>query len=209
MKTIDLYALCKRCFDILFSLCVLVLGSPIFLLIALIVKLSCRGPIFYKSERIGYESKTIYCLKFRTMYRDADTRLQSLLVKDPLLKKEWDLYQKLKHDPRIYPLGRFLRKTSLDELPQFFNALKGDLSVVGPRPFCKDQVKLYLGNKASKFLSVKPGITGIWQVSGRNLLTFPERLILEESYIDKKSFLMDVIIIIKTIPAVLFPKGAY
>lgn len=209
MKTASLYKPLKRYFDIIFSLSVLSIGFPVFLLIAFSIKLSSKGPIFYKSKRIGYKSKPISCLKFRTMYVDADKRLEKILDDDPLLKKEWDLYQKLKKDPRVHPIGRFLRKTSMDELPQFLNALKGDLSVVGPRPFCKDQVELYLGNKASKFLSVKPGITGIWQVSGRNLLTFHERLILEESYIDRKSFLMDIKIILKTIPAVFFPKGAY
>lgn len=209
MKSLGLYAFFKRCFDIVFSLCVLIFGFPIFLLIALLIKLSSKGPIFYKSIRVGYGSKTISCLKFRTMHTDADQRLEKILEKDPLLKKEWDLYQKLKRDPRIYPIGGFLRKTSMDELPQFFNALKGDLSIVGPRPFYKDQVELYLGNKAAKFLSVKPGITGIWQVSGRNLLTFHERLVLEEAYIDRKSFLMDIKIILKTIPEVFFPKGAY
>jgi exopolysaccharide production protein ExoY len=203
------YHFYKRCFDIAFSLCVLTFGSPVFLLIALLVKLSSKGPILYKSERVGVALKKISCLKFRTMYTDADKRLEELLEKNPLLRQEWDLYQKLKKDPRICPIGRFLRKTSMDELPQFFNVLKGDLSVVGPRPFYREQVETYLGNKAMKFLSVKPGITGIWQVSGRNLLTFHERLLLEEAYIDRKSFLVDIKIILKTIPTVLSFKGAY
>lgn len=204
-----LYKHYKTFFDVFFSFCAILLGLPLFLLIAILVKLSSKGPILYRSERIGLNFKPISCLKFRTMYQDADQRLHDLFTKEPLLKKEWDLYQKLKKDPRIHPIGRFLRKTSMDELPQFFNVLKGDLSIVGPRPFCKNQVETYLGHKAVKFLSVKPGITGIWQISGRNLLTFHERLILEENYIDTKSFLLDLRILLKTIPAVIFPKGAY
>lgn len=140
---------------------------------------------------------------------DAEARLALLLNQNPHLKKEWMQYQKLKNDPRILPIGKFLRKTSLDELPQFFNVLLGDLSVVGPRPFYEHQVKQYLGDKVEKFLSVKPGITGLWQVSGRNLLTFTERLILEESYIDNASLLNDFQIVLKTLPAVLSSKGAY
>ena len=204
-----LYKCSKRTFDLFFSLCALIVGIPLFLFIALLIKFSCRGPIFYKSERVGRHFKPISCLKFRTMYMDADERLQELLAKDPLVKKEWSLYKKLKKDPRVHPIGKFLRKTSMDELPQFFNVLQGHLSIVGPRPFCKHQVKDYLGHKADKFLSVKPGITGIWQISGRNLLTFHERLLLEETYIDTKSFLLDIKIILKTIPVVIFPKGAY
>jgi undecaprenyl-phosphate galactose phosphotransferase len=203
------YPFFKRAFDILFSLGVLIVGSPIFLLIALLIKLSSKGPILYKSERIGKKAKTIFCLKFRTMHVDADERLAELLEKNASLKQEWALYQKLKTDPRIHRFGKFLRKSSLDELPQFFNVLQGDLSIVGPRPFYKEQLHHYLGEKAEKFLSVKPGITGIWQVSGRNLLTFNERLILEERYIDHPSFSLDLFILLKTIPMIFFPKGAY
>lgn len=203
------HTILKRSFDLLFSIGFLVIFSPLFLLIALLIKLSSKGPIFYTSPRVGLANKPISCLKFRTMYMDAEARLTLLLNQNPHLKKEWIQYQKLKNDPRILPIGKFLRKTSLDELPQFFNVLLGDLSVVGPRPFYEHQVKEYLGDKVEKFLSVKPGITGLWQVSGRNLLTFTERLILEESYIDNASFLNDFHIVLKTLPAILSSKGAY
>ncbi len=203
------YTILKRSFDLIFSIGCLVAFSPLFLCIALLIKLSSKGPVFYTSSRIGLSHKPISCLKFRTMYMDAEARLSLLLHQNPHLKKEWMQYQKLKNDPRILPIGKFLRKTSLDELPQFFNVLLGDLSIVGPRPFYEHQVKEYLGNKAEKFLSVKPGITGLWQVSGRNLLTFTERLILEESYIDNASLLKDLKIILKTLPAILSSKGAY
>lgn len=204
-----MYSKTKRSFDILFSSFAILIGAPIFVLIILLIKLTSKGPIFYKSQRIGKNFKPIDCWKFRTMYLDADQKLSNLLSQNPKLKEEWELYQKLKEDPRIYPVGRLLRKTSMDELPQFFNVLKGDLSVVGPRPFYQEQITQYLGKKASKFLSIPPGITGIWQVSGRNLLTFDQRLSLEEDYIDKQSFMLDLTIILKTIPALLFSKGAY
>jgi exopolysaccharide production protein ExoY len=199
----------KRIFDILFSLCVLIGGAPLFLLLAFLIKCSSKGPVLYKSERIGRNFQPIGCWKFRTMHLHADQKLHSLFLHSPELKTEWNLYQKLKNDPRIHPIGRLLRLTSLDELPQFFNVLKGELSVVGPRPFLEDQVMQHLGAKASKFLSVQPGITGIWQVSGRNLLTFQDRLALEERYIDSQSFLLDLKIILKTFPALFSTRGAY
>lgn len=204
-----MYSALKRSFDLLFSLTALLLGAPLLLVIALVIKLSSNGPAFYKSARVGKNFKPISCWKFRTMYVDADAKLESVLMHNPHLKTEWDRYQKLKEDPRIYPFGRFLRTTSMDELPQLLNVLKGDLSLVGPRPFYQEQIQKYLGPKAPKFLSIQPGLTGLWQVSGRNLLTFEERLALEESYIDSKSFLLDLKIILKTIPALLLAKGAY
>lgn len=140
---------------------------------------------------------------------DAEEKLKKLLAENPSLKKEWETYFKLKNDPRISSVGRFLRKTSLDELPQFWNVLKGDLSVVGPRPVTEEEVKKYFRNKASKILSVRPGLTGIWQTSGRNLLTFDKRVELEEQYIDKQSFLLDLGIIFKTIPRLFFSRGAF
>ncbi|PCI92333.1 exopolysaccharide biosynthesis protein [Candidatus Aerophobetes bacterium] len=208
-ETPSLYPICKRCFDVIFSICVLTFLSPLLLFIAFLIKVSSKGNVLYSSVRIGKDYKKIYCLKFRTMYVDADERLGSLLEKCPKLKDEWQRYQKLKKDPRVTFIGRILRKTSLDEFPQFFDVIKGDLSVVGPRPFCENQIDDYLGSKAPKFLSIKPGITGIWQVSGRNLLTFKERMILEEAYIENLSFYQDLWIILKTVPAVIFPKGAF
>lgn len=203
------YYTLKRCFDVLFSILVLLLLSPLYLLIALLIKLTSEGHVLYRSERIGKDFKKIYCLKFRSMYLDADKRLSAILENNPKLQDEWKKFQKLKKDPRITLVGKFLRRTSLDELPQFIDVLRGDLSVVGPRPFCENQITEYLGKKAPKFLSIKPGITGIWQVSGRNLLTFKERLVLEEDYIENPSFVQDLKIICKTIPAMLFPKGAF
>lgn len=212
MKKISSKGVCflgKRLFDILFSFFAIIFCLPFFLIIAIAIRFSSKGPIFYKSKRIGKNFKTIYCLKFRTMHTYADQILYDLLEKHPSLKHEWITFQKLKNDPRIHSFGKFLRKTSLDELPQFINVLKGDLSLVGPRPFDNFQVKKYLGTKAAKFLSVKPGLTGLWQVSGRSLMTMQERLVLEELYIDNRSFLFDLKLVIKTLPVFFFPKGAF
>ncbi|MEI6242328.1 MAG: sugar transferase, partial [Chlamydiota bacterium] len=207
----------KRAFDILFSLGVLVFGFPFFFLIGLCIFVASPGPIFYKSERLGRGRKIIYCLKFRTMCVDADKKLLTLLLTYPHLENEWKKYQKLKMDPRITWIGKFLRKTSLDELPQFWNVLKGDLSVVGPRPFVlvgpkelfTKEIRKYLGDKTEKILSVRPGITGLWQVSGRSQLSIKERIEIEESYIDNRSFSKDFFIILKTFSVILFRKGAY
>jgi len=198
----------KRLFDIVFSLSVLLFFLPFGILIALFIKISSKGPIFHACLRIGKGGKRIFCWKFRTMMLDAEKKLQKLLL-DPQIKAEWGTYYKIKNDPRINFIGKFLRKTSLDEFPQFWNVLKGDLSVVGPRPVTEKEVQKYFGKKASKILSVRPGLTGIWQTSGRNLLTFEERLQLEEKYVDHQSLALDLRIIWKTIPAIFFSKGAF
>lgn len=200
---------CKRGFDLLFSLLVLVLASPLFLLIILLIKLTSSGPIFYRQTRIKKGGKSFICYKFRTMYKNADHSLQQMLRNDPDKQAEWKKFFKLKNDPRITPLGNFLRKTSLDELPQFWNVLKGDLSVVGPRPVLKQEVQEYYKEHAGKILSVRPGITGIWQVSGRNHLCMQQRIKMELAYVEKRTFWLDLYLIVKTIPVMLFSKGAY
>ena len=206
----------KRLFDILFSSCVLICGSPLYLLLILLVKCTSKGPVFYGGLRMGQSGKLMYCWKFRTMCVDAEQRLQALLDNDQQLKEEWQTYFKLKNDPRLTRIGKFLRKSSLDELPQFWNVLTGDLSVVGPRPIAIDdaaqakvEIHRHFGEKTDKILSVRPGLTCIWTTCGRNLLTFEERIRLEEQYVDTQSFLLDLMIIFRTIGIVIFPKGAY
>ncbi|MBF8263273.1 MAG: wcaJ [Parachlamydiales bacterium] len=207
----------KRIFDILFSLSVIILFAPVFISIALLVRLTSPGPIFYKSVRLGRGGRVIYCWKFRSMYRDADERLSLLLANNPRLGSEWAQFQKLKNDPRITMIGKFLRKTSLDEWPQFWNVLKGDLSIVGPRPPVlmgpperfADEIRKWYGFSTGKILSIRPGLTGVWQISGRSEISFDERVRLEETYAETRTFWKDLILIIKTIPAVLFSKGAY
>ncbi|HSX13719.1 MAG TPA: sugar transferase [Chlamydiales bacterium] len=204
----------KRAFDIVFSACVLILLAPLFLIIGIIVKCTSDGPIFYTSKRAGLHGKPIHCLKFRSMYQDAEARLDALLKSNSEYQKEWDAYQKLKNDPRIIPIGRILRRFSIDELPQFWNVLKGDLSVVGPRPptlmsNSLDEIEKLYGDKTRVILSVRPGITGIWQISGRSNITFEERCAIEERYAKTHTLLQDLSIIAKTIPAVLSAKGAF
>jgi exopolysaccharide production protein ExoY len=199
----------KRLFDLFFSICALALGSPVLFLIATFVRLSSPGPALYSCKRVGRGGKTIKCYKFRTMYSNAEEELKKLLQENSSLREEWDKYFKLKNDPRITPLGKFLRKTSLDELPQLWNVLKGDLSVVGPRPLTDYEVQNYLKEKALKILSVRPGLTGIWQTSGRNELSMDERIRLDEQYVDTRSLGKDIWLVLKTIPMLFFPKGAY
>lgn len=199
----------KRLFDIFFSLFVLILGFPVFAIIGLLVFFSSSGSIFYGHIRVGRANRPIKCWKFRTMVKNADKTLITLLDSNPHLQLEWNKYYKLKNDPRVTKIGKFLRKTSLDELPQFFNVLKGDLSVVGPRPCVRGEIQQNFGEKTKEILSIRPGITGIWQVSGRNNLTREERAKLEESYIQNQSLLLDLKIILMTIPHVIFSKGAY
>jgi exopolysaccharide production protein ExoY len=199
----------KRLFDILFSLSVLTIGLPVFFLIALLIFFSSPGKIIYSHERIGRGGKPFRCYKFRSMYPNADQRLKEILATNSVLKEEWEKNFKLKQDPRITPIGSFLRKTSLDELPQFWNVLKGDLSLVGPRPVVQEEISKYFGSKASKILSIRPGLTGPWQVSGRSDASYDKRIELDEYYVDHQSFLFDLKLIAKTIPAMLFSKGAY
>ncbi len=200
----------KRTGDIFFSLSVLTLGAPIFLALALMVKASSRGPIFYVQPRIGRDYKTFGCIKFRTMRKDSDKILKSLLASSPELKKEFAKDHKLKNDPRITRLGKFLRRSSLDELPQFFNVLRGQMSVVGPRPIVKAELSRY-GYNMNEVLAVRPGMTGLWQVSGRNNLSYRQRVRLDLRYSRTRNFAMDLKIVLKTVMVVLNPRdrGAY
>ena len=199
----------KRTFDIFFSLSALIFSFPLFLTIALAIRLTSRGKVIYAHERIGRGGVTFRCLKFRTMYRDADSRLKAMLAQNEEMRREWQMTRKLKRDPRITPVGRFLRKSSLDELPQFWNILKGDLSVVGPRPVVREELDQFYGTKAGKVLSIRPGLTGIWQVSGRSDTSYATRVHLDEIYVDTQSLFLDIKLICKTLPAVISSKGSY
>jgi undecaprenyl-phosphate galactose phosphotransferase len=202
----------KRTFDILFSLTVMIIGAPIFLVIALLVKLSSPGPILYCSLRIGRQGQLFKFWKFRSMHRDADERLAELLQSSLQLQQEWNTYFKLKEDPRLTRIGKFIRKTSLDEIPQFWNVLMGNLSVVGPRPYLpkeKETICSVIGEEIQTLLSIRPGLTGLWQTSGRNFLTFRQRVELDLKYVQERSFFYDLQLIGKTIPALFFPNGAF
>ena len=202
----------KRIFDIVFSSLVLLITFPLLVVIALLIKLTDKGSIFYIQERPGLNGKKFKLIKFRTMYPNNEEILKAYLKENPIAREEWEKYRKLKtYDPRITPIGRFLRKYSLDELPQFFNVLKGDMSVVGPRPYIEKEFEEYKVPKEiqEKLLSVKPGITGLWQVEKRNESTFMERIEMDLEYIKRQSFWFDLKIILKTIWVMLTGKGAY
>ncbi|MEG3927530.1 sugar transferase [Microcoleus sp. D3_18a_C4] len=200
----------KRLFDILFSLSVLILFAPVYLLLAFLIALSSPGPIFYVQERVGKNRQRFYCLKFRTMVENADDILLEIMENSPHLRQEFEDNFKLKQDPRITWIGRFLRMTSLDEFPQFWNVLKGDMSVVGPRPLVEEELPRY-GRHINKILTIRPGITGLWQVSGRNDIPYPRRVQIDLYYANDKNLWMDMWIVFKTIGVVIFPKnnGAY
>ncbi len=208
-KKTYLYEALKRAFDICFSSAVLLLGFPLFLLIGIGVLFSSKGPILHVQKRVGKKGRVFRFYKFRTMQQGSEKILGELLEKNPKMQQEWNTFCKLKNDPRITKFGKFLRATSLDEFPQFWNVLIGDLSIVGPRPMFASEIKKYAQKQARKILSVKPGLTGIWQVSGRSTLSMNERVLLELSYVDKRSFLLDLKLICKTVPLLFFSKGAY
>ena len=178
--------------------------SPLFIIISLAVKISSKGSVFFIHERIGFQGKKFKLIKFRTMVDNAEDMIASF---NPEQKKEWEENFKLKDDPRITKIGKFLRKTSLDELPQLINILKGDMSFVGPRPIVEDELSWY-GDSKEKLLSVKPGLTGWWAVNGRSDVPYPERCDFELYYVDRVSFGFDLLILVKTLGAIVRKDGA-
>ena len=199
-----MYRIVKRILSILCSVISIIVLSPLFIIISLAVKISSKGSVFFIHERIGFQGKKFKLIKFRTMVDNAEDMIASF---NPEQKKEWEENFKLKDDPRITKIGKFLRKTSLDELPQLINILKGDMSFVGPRPIVEDELSWYGDNK-EKLLSVKPGLTGWWAVNGRSDVPYPERCDLELYYVDHFSFGLDLKIIIKTFGAIIKKDGA-
>lgn len=194
----------KEIEDIIFATLGLVFFLPFIIIISLLIRLDSEGPIIFKHKRVGRYGREIHIWKFRTMYKDADKILES----NPQLKLNFEKNFKLKDDPRVTRVGRFLRKWSLDEIPQFFNILKGDMSIVGPRPVVKKELEKY-GPFADEILRVKPGLTGLWQVSGRSDLDYDRRVQLDIYYIQNWSLVLDFKIILKTIPSVFLRRGAY
>ena len=209
-RTFKFYSLIKSLFDLLFSFLFLFSFLPFFLIISLLIKLSSRGPIFFLQKRIGKNNIPFKCIKFRTMHPEAKDILENLLIKDLELRREFEETHKIKNDPRITTIGKFLRKTSLDELPQFINVLRGEMSIIGPRPIVKEEKKKY-GKNFKKVSLIKPGITGLWQVSGRNNLTYKRRVLLDLNYVENYNFKMDLRILFRTFGVILFPldRGAY
>ena len=198
----------KRFIDIILSVLGLIFLLPFFGLMALMIALDSRGGVFYRQPRVGRNSETFDVIKFRTMYKNADKILERELKLNPELKEEWNCYQKLKRDPRVTHVGRLLRRFSLDELPQLWNVLKGEMSLVGPRPMMIHQRKLY-GDTYEEYAQVLPGITGLWQISGRNNMTFARRAELDREYIRRWSIGLDIYILFKTIEIVFWQQGAF
>ncbi len=198
------YIKTKRVLDIIIATVGLVVLSPVFLLISIFIKINSRGPAFFAHTRIGKDGKKFKMYKFRTMYEDAEEMIKNFT---PEQKKEWEENYKLKNDPRITRIGRILRKTSLDELPQIINIIKGDLSIIGPRPIVDKELEKY-GESKEKFLSVTPGLTGYWQANGRSDTTYNQRMKMELYYVDHISLNLDVQIFFKTFVSVLKKEGA-
>jgi lipopolysaccharide/colanic/teichoic acid biosynthesis glycosyltransferase len=200
----------KRLFDICFASTVLLTCLPLYTILALSIAATSDGPVFYSQERVGRNGRRFNCIKFRTMVVDADAVLANLMATSPDLREEYSDTFKLKQDPRITRIGKFLRVTSLDEFPQFWNVLKGDMSVVGPRPLVEEELPRY-GTAIYGVLRVRPGITGLWQVSGRNDIPYDDRIQIDLWYSRYRTFFLDLWIIVRTLGVVLFPKnnGAY
>jgi lipopolysaccharide/colanic/teichoic acid biosynthesis glycosyltransferase len=198
----------KRLFDLCFATLGLIAVLPLFAVVAVIVRLSSPGPVFFRHERIGFDGERFGCTKFRTMHVDADVQLAQHLANDADARAEFEEFRKLRNDPRIIPIvGNLLRKSSLDELPQLFDVLLGHMSIVGPRPVTEEEVSLY-GAARREYLACRPGVTGLWQVSGRNDLSFQQRVDIDRAYVRSWSFGRDLGIIFKTVKVLINREGA-
>ncbi|TNF55758.1 undecaprenyl-phosphate galactose phosphotransferase WbaP [bacterium] len=201
--------LIKRFFDFTVGIALLVFLAVPMMVISLLIRTNSRGPAIFSQERIGKDGNPFRCYKFRTMYVDTEQQFNSLLEKNPEAKTEWEQHQKLKNDPRITKVGYFLRKTSLDELPQLFNVLKGEMSLVGPRPVTQREIDDYYKDKADLCFGVPLGVTGLWQVSGRSNTGYDYRIALDLWYVRNWNLWLDIVILLKTIKIVLKREGAY
>ncbi|MBI1265530.1 MAG: exopolysaccharide biosynthesis polyprenyl glycosylphosphotransferase [Alphaproteobacteria bacterium] len=197
--------LAKRVFDVTASAVLLVLLSPVLAAITLAARAD-GGPALFRQKRVGLGGRSFDCLKFRSMQLDAEARLFDLIASDPAIAAEWNAFQKLRHDPRITPVGRLIRKTNLDELPQLINVLRGDMSLVGPRPMTLSQVSDY-GDYVTAYVRMRPGLTGLWQTNGRNQTTFAERARLDAWYVRNWSLWRDMVILVRTVREVVCARG--
>jgi exopolysaccharide production protein ExoY len=198
----------KRIVDVILASCGIVLLFPFFIICFVATACFSPGPVLFRHSRVGFNGKRFDCLKFRTMAIDASERLQQYLETNPAAAAEWIATRKLRNDPRITAIGSILRKSSLDELPQLFNVLKGDMSIVGPRPVTEEELGRY-SEAARAYYVCRPGITGLWQVSGRSTTTFHRRVVLDSYYAHNWSMVLDAKIIMATIPEVCFSNTAY
>jgi len=197
-----------RAFDIAGALIALILAVPVMVIVALAVKLSSPGPMLFAHRRVGRHGRRFACLKFRTMAIDADAQLKALLDRDPAARAEWQTSQKLRRDPRVTSIGRFLRRTSLDELPQLFNVLRGDMSLVGPRPIVESEIPRY-GRHFAIYCRVRPGVTGLWQVQRNADTSYRRRVAFDVAFARGRSLRLYLLILARTVPAVLTGRGAW
>lgn len=198
----------KRAIDVSVSALAMFFAAPLLLLIALAIRLHDGGPVFFGHRRLGMGGAEFICWKFRTMAVNSDQLLADYLASDESARREWEACRKLKNDPRVTPVGRLLRATSLDEIPQLWNVLRGTMSLVGPRPIVTEEISRY-GSDYAHYVSLRPGITGLWQVSGRSDTTYRERISLDRDYVMRWSLTRDLNILVLTIPAVFLQRGSY
>jgi lipopolysaccharide/colanic/teichoic acid biosynthesis glycosyltransferase len=198
----------ERIRDIACALALILLLLPVLLILTILVAVRDPGPPIFAHTRVGKDGRRFKCYKLRSMYCDAEDRLADLLATNPVMRREWETSYKITNDPRVTPLGNFLRRSSLDELPQLFNVLLGSMTLVGPRPIVFDELKRY-GRHAPCYLQVKPGLTGLWQVTGRCEVSYQRRVATDRLYARRKSLMLDFRILLATVPAVLARKGAW
>lgn len=198
----------KRIFDVVFALAMLILVLPLMIVLAVALQIDSPGSIWFTQRRIGRHGRMFHCIKFRTMHENAAQMLEDLLASDPAARAEWEANHKLQNDPRVSAFGSLVRKLSMDELPQLLNILRGEMSVVGPRPIVQEEVTKY-GEFFRDYCAVKPGLTGLWQVSGRNDVSYDERVQLDCRYTREMSFKLDLQIVLKTVTAVTTARGSY
>lgn len=194
--------LLKRVMDLVIAGTALVLAAPVMVLVGLLIKITAGGPAIFSHRRVGFGGKPFNCYKFRSMVANSDEVLKAYLDANPDARKEWEETHKIRNDPRVTFFGRLLRKSSLDELPQLINILRGDMSCVGPRPIVQDELKRY-GDHQSEYLGTRPGLTGLWQVSGRSSMDYDNRVALDSQYVRNWSIWLDVVILLRTIVAVM------
>lgn len=199
--------LAKRLFDRVGAALLLVFFAPFMVTIAALLLITEGGPVLFAQERVGLRGRRFNCLKFRTMVPDAEARLQQLLDADPVARREWEATRKLTEDPRVSCLGNLLRRSSLDELPQLINVLRGEMSLVGPRPVVEEESCFY-GRYFDDYMAVRPGLTGVWQVNGRSDTTYDQRVAMDVEYVRNRSFLGDLVILWRTAGVVLARRGA-
>ena len=202
------YQAIKRIFDFVLGISFLLLALPFMVAVALLIRIGSPGPAIIRQSRVGRGGLGFAMLKFRTMRQGADEDLEDVLTRDPELRLTWQQFQKLVHDPRLTPVGRWLRRHSVDELPQLWNVVRGEMSLVGPRPFLPEQQPFY-GPAIEEYAKARPGMTGLWQVSGRNRLSFEERVELDLRYLRQRSVRLDLLILLQTARAVIRATGAF